>query len=200
MEERVDEIDRRIEALLRSQEKTDEQMRKTDEEMRAMWSKTDEEIRKTNKSVAGISDGFARMSEGFAIASIEEVFNGLGIYINTTLPRARRRRNGRELELDLLNLARNEDDGRELVVLAEVKTYLKAEDVNDFIGDIRRFYDFFEEYRARELIGAIAFMNYAGGAKEYAEKKGFYLLNVSQDIMKLANKEGFEPKLFRYIV
>lgn len=32
--------------------------------------KTDEEIRKVNKMVAGINDGFSRMTEGFAIASI----------------------------------------------------------------------------------------------------------------------------------
>ncbi|MDI6791647.1 MAG: hypothetical protein QME81_02095 [bacterium] len=187
--------------LQEAQKRTDEQLRKTDEEIRKTDEeirKTSEEIRKVNKSVAGISDGFGRMTEGFAIVSIEEVFKNLGIYINTTLPRAKRRKNGESLELDLLNLAKSEGDKKELVIVAEVKTYLRTEDIDNLIQDILKFYEFFEEYRARELIGVIAFMNYAKGAKEYAEKNGFYLLSCSEDLMKLANKEGFKPKLWRY--
>ncbi|MEW5766724.1 MAG: hypothetical protein AB1797_03735 [bacterium] len=205
IEEMVEENTKWITKFREAQEKTDEQLRKTDEQLRktdeeikAMARKTDEEIRKVNKSVAGISDGFGRMTEGFAIASIEEVFKGLGIYINRTFPRARSRKNGGELELDLLGLAESEVDKKELAIVVEVKTYLRTEDVNNFIEDIPRFYDFFEEYRSRELIGVIAFMNYATGAKEYAEKNGFYLLFCSEDLMKLSNKEGFKPKLWRY--
>lgn len=130
--------------------------------------------------MVGISDGFGRMTKGFTIAFIEEAFKSLRININKTFPRARSRRNGNELEIDLLNLVKN---GREeLVIVVEMKTYLRTEDINDFLSDISKFYDFFEEYKDRKLIGVIAFMNYASGAKEYAEKNGFY---CSEDLMSL---------------
>ncbi|MEW6619155.1 MAG: hypothetical protein AB1422_07415, partial [bacterium] len=158
--------------------------------------RTDAEIRKVNKSVAGISDGFGRMTEGFALASIEEVFKKLGIHINKTLPRVRSRRNGDHLEIDLLNVAKS--DKKEMVIIVEVKSYLRTEDVNDFLNDISKFYDFFEEYRDKEIIGVIAFMNYATGAKEYAEKRGFYLLFCSEDLMKMVNKKGFTPQVWSY--
>lgn len=63
--------------------------------------------------MTGISDGFGRMTEGFAIAFIEEAFKNLVININKIFPRARSRKNGNELEIDFLNLAKN---GREELV------------------------------------------------------------------------------------
>ncbi|MDI6794314.1 MAG: hypothetical protein QME81_15860, partial [bacterium] len=120
------------------------------------------------------------------------------IPISTTLPRAKRRKNGETLELDLVNLAKSEYDEKELVIVVEVKTYLHARDVDDLIQNILKFYEFFDEYRAREVVGVIAFMNYTTGAKDYAEKNGFYLLSCSEDLMKLDNKKGFKPKLWKY--
>lgn len=85
-----------------------------------------------------------------------------------------------------------------MAITVEIKTYLKVQDVDDFIKDMLMFYEFFEEYRDKELIGAIAFMNCAKEAKKYAEKNGFYLLSCSEDLMKLVNNKGFKPNLFRY--
>jgi len=191
-----EEVQRFIKNTNEQFRKTDEEIRKTSEEIQRLTKKTDEEIRKVNKLVAGISDGFGRMSEGFALASIEEVFKRLGIHINKTLSRVKSRKNGDHLEIDLLNVAKSEK--KELIILVEVKSYLRSQDVNDFLNDISRFYDFFEEYRGKEMIGAIAFMNYAVGAKEYAEKNGLYLLFCSEDLMKMVNKKGFTPQVWRY--
>lgn len=58
--------------------------------------KTDEEIRKVNKMVAGINDGFSRMTEGFAIASIEEIFKKQKMYIDITFSRTKKRKKGKE--------------------------------------------------------------------------------------------------------
>jgi len=195
---RMREIQETHRKFLEEQKKTDAEIRKTHEQIKILSQKTDAEIYKVSKLVAGISDGFGRMTEGFALASIEEVFKGLGIYIYRTLPRAKSRKNGKEVEFDLVNLAKRKEDKKELVLLTEVKTYLRIKDVDGFKQNISKFYEFFEEYRARELIGIIAFMNYVKGAKEYAEKNGFYLLFCSEDLMKLSNTEGFKPKLWRY--
>ncbi|MEW6481535.1 MAG: hypothetical protein AB1397_00760 [bacterium] len=203
LSEEQKKTDEQLKSLIEDQKKTDEQQRKTDEqlkrtdeELRAMFKKTDEEFEKTRKLVKGISDGWGRLTEGYAIASIGKIFNAIGIPIEGTSVRVRKKKGEEELEIDLINLARR--NGKKIIIPVEVKTYLKVDDVNDFLKDINNFYEFFEEYKDFDLIGALAFMNPSAGAKKYAERKGIYLLSLSEDTMTLANKEGFKPKVWRY--
>jgi len=184
-----------IRELHESHRKTDEEIkslaRKTDEQLR----KTDREIEKVNKLVAGVTDGWGRLTESLAIASVGEAFRQVGLEVVETSPRVWRRRDGEEMDLDLLATAKK---GRKYITLmVESKSTLRVKDVDALIGEIERFFKFFPEYRRRELIGAICYMSADKGVRVYAERKGFYLLSFSGEVMVLKNTEGFHPRLWK---
>ncbi|MEW5768529.1 MAG: hypothetical protein AB1797_13130 [bacterium] len=222
----AEENQREIRALLEgtkelreSQKKTDEQIRKTDAEIDKRLDKltlevdrvskgldklgvevdrVSKEVDKVNKSVAGISDGWGRFMEGLVRPGVEEAFNALGMDISTfSATRIRRRINGQGMELDLIQPAKRE--GIDILLVVEVKTYLRTEDVHNFLDKLGRFYEFFEEYRDRRIIGVMAFMNYVEESKLYAERQGFYILAPSGETVTIQNSPGFEPKVWRYV-
>ncbi|MEW6618795.1 MAG: hypothetical protein AB1422_05545 [bacterium] len=191
------------EELREAQKKTDEQLKKTDEELRAMFKKREEEQKKVDKqienllkSVDGVTKGIGRIPEGLAFASFKRIFKGLGMSIEWTNPNLRRRCNGKEMEIDILSLVKK--DNQNFIISIEAKVYLTIKDVGDLLEDIKNFYNFFPEYRDIPLIAGLAFTNYAENAKVYAEKKGIYLLSLSDDTMTLANSKDFNPKVWVY--
>jgi len=185
------DIDIRIEKLLRAQEKTDEQMRKTDERQK----KTDEEIKKVNKLVAGVTDGWGRMTESLALASIEEILYREGFKELKMFPRPKSLKDGLIMELDLLVAALK---GKErVVIVVEDKTRLRVKDVRDLEENIRRLPDFFEDYADRGIIGALCYLSGEKEAQRYAQRRGFFLISFSGDVMELKNLKGFVPKIFR---
>lgn len=188
MTARAHEFDRMIRELHESQ-------KKTDEEIKFLARKTDREIENVNKLVAGISDGWGRLTESLAIASAGEAFRQVGLEIVETSPRVWRRRDGEEMELDLLATAKK---GRKHITLVvESKSTLRVKDIDAVLDDMRKFFIFFPEYRRRELIGAICYMSADKGVRVYAERRGLYLLSWSGDVMVLKNSEGFRPRMWR---
>ncbi|MEW6619843.1 MAG: hypothetical protein AB1422_11005 [bacterium] len=195
-DEQLKKTDEQLKKTDEQLKKTDEQLKKTDEELRAMFKKTDKEFEKTRKLVAGISDGWGRLTEGMALVSLTEAFSKRGIKIIQTFPRALSHMNGNTLELDLLSIARGEN--QDYVIIVEVKTYFEPRDINDALEDISSFYEFFPKYNDLPVIGAIAYMNPSHDAVRIAEKEGFYLLSLKEDTMVLKNKVDFKPKVYKY--
>jgi hypothetical protein len=76
------------------------------------------------------------------------------------------------------------------VIVVEVKTTLKVEDVNDFIIEkLSRFFEFFPKYkgpdsrdpakREMKLYGAVAGIKIEESADRYAYRKGLFVLTLS---------------------
>jgi hypothetical protein len=88
------------------------------------------------------------------------------------------------MEIDIL--ATNKDS----VIVVEVKTTLKVEDVNDFIIEkLSRFFEFFPKYKGPDsrdpvkremtLYGAVAGIRIEESADRYAYRKGLFVLTLS---------------------
>lgn len=201
-------IEKAIRELVASQKKTDEQqkkteemLKKTDEEITKLTRKTDAEITKLlrtqeniNKQVANITDSWGKFVEGFIEPSIPELFSRYGIKDTSIFPRAKSHKNGEELEVDILAVSKKEDN---IVIAVEAKTTLGIRDVNDCISDLNKFFDFFDVYSGRKLIGVVCGIRLPGGVAKYAEKKGLYIMRPSGENMTILNRKGFRPKIWK---
>ncbi len=101
------------------------------------------------------------------------------------------RRGGEELEIDLLLV-----DGEALIVV-EVKSTLRVKDVRKFLADLKRFPDFFPEYRGYRLFGAVAAMGIDESADRYAYRQGLFVLTMGREgLVTLRNDDAFQPQDF----
>jgi RecB family endonuclease NucS len=120
-----------------------------------------------------------------------KLFQERGAPVTGTVQRAKQRKDGEEMEIDIL--AKNS----EAVVAVEVKTTLKVADVDDFLAELPRFHEFFDEYRGLKLYGAVAGVNIEEKADRYAYKNGLFVLTLSgAGTVVILNNEKFVPKDF----
>ena len=178
--------------LRESQRKTEESQRETDEQMR----ETDEQMKETDKRIRQVTDGFGKFTEGLVEPNVLPLFKELGIKITGTGTRVKRHYNGETMEVDILATGRM-NKRENVIIFIEAKTDPTQRDIKDEIKHIGEFPKFFNEYRGRCVIGAIAGMKITKGVKEYAEKKGFYVLAPSGDTMAILNKKEFKPRIWR---
>jgi len=125
----------------------DERFKEVSREFEKRSKETDKKINK----VAGLFDSqWGKLMESLAEGGILKLFRERGIDVYQIYQRAKSRRNGRHLEIDLLLV--NDTD----VVAVEVKTILKADHVRDFLEDMAEFPEFFHHHRDSKIYGAVA--------------------------------------------
>jgi len=83
-----------------------------------------------------------------------------------------------------------------LVFLNSTKTTLRNRDVDSFIGEITEFRDFFPVHSNKKIIGILAALNINDAQLKYAEKKGFLVIGVGQQLMEIKNGTAFKPKFW----
>jgi hypothetical protein len=84
--------------------------------------------------------------------------------------------------------------GVDLVCLNGTKSSLRSADVDQFIGDIDGFRTFFPEQRQLPVVGILASLAVEESVLNYAEKTGFVVPAVGDQVMEVKNRSGFEPK------
>jgi Holliday junction resolvase len=115
--------------------------------------------------------------EALVEPSVLRLFQERGIQVIDTAQRLKTTKNGEQMEIDIL--ATNEDS----VIVIEVKTTLKVEDVNYFIEKLSRFFEFFPKYKGMKLYGAVAGIRIEEMADRYAYRKGLFVLTLSGEGM-----------------
>ena len=100
------------------------------------------------------------------------------------------RRNGEDYEFDIVA-----GNGAEVVVV-EVKTTLRSEDVTHFLGKLRRFTVYEPRYRGERIYGAVAYLKADGAVTKYAERQGLFVIRATGDSASIINAEDFEPAVF----
>ncbi len=138
-----------------------------------------------------------------------ELANKLGTLVEDlvypSLPRILRETLGREI-LDLgARRKRRLADGRvkefdavavmtDLIGLNSTKATLISADVDRLIEDIGTFREFFPEHRELPVVGILATLAVDESVLNYADKTGFLVLAVGDEVMEVKNRPGFEPK------
>jgi len=75
------------------------------------------------------------------------------------------------------------------VILNETKSNPRIEYINDFIGVLKEFYDYFPEYRGKRLVPVFASMYLNDDLVRYLTRNRIYAMAMKEDTMDLLNYE-----------
>ncbi len=198
---RADEYDRRAaeakaEADRRAAEAKDEADRWAAEadrraaEADRRLAKLEKTVANTSRAVDSLTTRWGRFVEELVEPALISLFRGKGIDVKETYSRARVKRQGIAMEIDILAVDETE------VVLVECKSRLSKDDVNEFLEKLSRFKEAFPHYKNYQAYGAVAGIEIDEGVDRYAYKQGLFVIKPSGETVEIINDSGFEPKLW----
>ena len=171
LKESREEFDR---GLKESREEFDKRMKETDRQVKEMFAETNASIRRISIEFIGVT---GHMVEGLVGSSAEKIFQEAGFDLHDrgkNLIRVLAPGN-RQMEVDAM--LGNES----IVVPVEVKEHFTKKKVKRFLHKMETFRDFFPECADKEVIAAVAAINYETGAAELAHEEGLLVIRVSSD-------------------
>ena len=134
---------------------------------------------------------WGRMLEALVEPAALAQFQARGIDVQYTFKRAKVRRNGQTMELDLIL-----ENGSDIVVV-EVKSTLKVVDVQEFLTDLGELLHFFPRYQGMNIYGAVAGLTVDEEADRFAYRRGLFVLGVTGDgVVSIRNDSAFQPQNF----
>ena len=199
--ERVDRLEQAIQdfvtsvgiefnKLYNSQMRTEAELRAFKGEMTSFKDEMRQQNRDMNRKWGDMANKLGTMVEDLVAPSLSRIVEEqLGEIVLDLMPRRKRRLpDGRVKEFDAIAVTSN------LVCLNSTKASLRSADVDSFVTDIGVFREFFPEYGALPVVGILASLAVEDSVLAYAEKQGFLVLAVGDQLMDVQNHPGFEPK------
>ncbi len=186
IEESRRESDKRIEESRRESDRRMEESRKeTEREVEEMLAKTHREVKEmfaeTNASIRRVSVEFLGVTghivEGLVSSSTEKIFKDAGFDLHDSGKNLRRELASEDKQMEVDAMLGNE----KLVVPVEVKANFTKKKVKRFLHKMEMFRKFFPEYADKEVIAAIAAINYEAGVADFAHEEGLLVIRVSSD-------------------
>ena len=175
IEEYRRESDRRIEESRRESDRRIEESRKeTEREVKEMFAETNATIRRVSVEFLGVT---GHIVEGLVSSSTEKIFKDAGFDLHDSGKNLRRElaSEGNQMEVDAML------GNEKLVVPVEVKANFTEKKVKRFLHKMEMFRKFFPEYADKEVIAAIAAINYEAGVADFAHEEGLLVIRVSSD-------------------
>ena len=88
-------------------------------------------------------------------------------------------------------------NGQELIVI-EVKTTLRKNDVDDLLEKLKDFKHFFKQYKNYKFYGAVAGLKLDEASDKYAYRKGLFVLQAfgEENHIRILNDSKFKPVNF----
>ena len=169
--------------LKASSEEFDRRLQESDRTM-AELKRT---VAETTRAVNSLTTRWGRFVEELVEPAILKLFQGKGIDVKEVYPRARVKRQGIAMEIDILAV-----DDTELV-LVECKSRLSKDDVDEFLEKLTRFKTAFPHYQNYQAYGAVAGIEINEGIDRYAYKKGLFVIKPSGDTVAIINDDNFQP-------
>ena len=180
------ETDLRMQETGRQMQETDRQMRETDRRIRELERLT----REQSKQISGIGNKFGYFTEGLALPSMERILTEQ-FGMTTIMPRARTRKNGEEIEIDVLATA---NEGINLAMVVEVKSRVRMEGIEQLQRIVSRFREIHPEHRDKAVMGILAGVDWDRGVQAKAREAGFLTASIRDEIFTLTTPEGFEAR------
>jgi len=184
-----------IEELKESQKKTDEQMKETNKQIKTL-----------TKAISELNEVWKNLREKVVMVSysIEDALKELGFKIEYIIANVRESIDSESIDIEINILA---GGGKEVIVV-EVKTTLKVEDVENFIKKFRDklstcFPEFGESFAFAsfegkyKIYGAVAGLKLQKGVDKFAIKNGLWVFRYKdKGKFEVLNPKGFKPRVF----
>ena len=153
--------------------------------------KRQKETNRQMKKLAGLfTSQWGKLMESLVEGDLVPLLQARGISVQSTHPRVRGRRNGEHYEFDILA-----GNGEEMVVV-EVKTTLKVDDVKQFLEKLNKFTEYEPVYLGKQVYGAVAYLRTEQDSELYAERQGLYVIRATGNSASIINTEDFRPRVF----
>ena len=185
-----EETDRRMQKTDLQMKETDRRMQETDRRMQEtdlQMKETDRKLKEVTKAIGRLGNRLGEFVEEMVRPAVVRLFQQRGIAVHQVFRGAYAERDGDAMEIDLLVV--NSVD----VVLVEVKSELKADDVKEHISRLERFKKLFPQYAGFRVMGAVAGMVVAEETARFAYRQGLFVLAQSGDTVVIRNDAGFKP-------
>ena len=168
-ERRRKEAEQQMKELREQMKDTDRRLKKTDELFNSQWGK---------------------LLESLVEGDLIPLLRARDIEVESTHPRVSGRRNGDHYEFDILAI-----NGQEVVVV-EVKTTLRSEDVTHFLGKLARFTEYEPVWTGKKIFGAVAYLKTDAFVQAYAERQGLFVIRATGSSASIINQADFQPRVF----
>lgn len=163
---------------------TDKQLAETDkrnDEIKKLLEEASKERKETERILREMSIQFmgrtGHIVEGLLSSSAEKVFQEAGLDLHNHGKNLRRKRKAENKQMEVDVLLSND----EIAVPIEVKTNCTKGDVHKFLHQMELFRDLFPECADKEVIAAIAAINYENGVDTLAHEVGLLVIRVNSD-------------------
>ncbi len=196
----IQENDRKFEKWRREAEEQREEERKASEELREKERKASEKLREKErkedaKRILDLEKLFTtqwgKLMETLVEGDLINILKDKGFDVSETATRQKgRRKDGGTFEFDIIAFNGND------VVIVEVKTTLRLDDVKEFIYKLNHIKEWSPRYTENRIIGAMAWLTAESNAETMAEKRGFYNIRATGNSAFITNADNFQPKIW----
>jgi hypothetical protein len=174
---------------------TDKKFKETDRLLTDKFQETDRKFQETDKKIKELANLFTtqwgKLVESLVEPACLQLFQSRGIEIGQSYQNVKARHGNKDIECDIVLV-----NSVELVVV-EVKTTFRPEDVNEFTEKLATFKVFFPQYKGYNVLGATAALKYEGQSDKYAYRQGLFVLrSTGEGIIKIVNDNLFVPKAY----
>ena len=166
---------------------TAKQMREGDREVDRQMQETDKKLKKLERL---FNDQWGKLVEALVEGAVVRVFNERGIAVQHTSMRNKGNYQGRAWEVDIV--AKNGD----IVLIIEVKTTLRPDDVKDFLEKLPHIKTWMREHANNTVYGAMAYLSANAGAEKMAQNKGLFVIRAAGDSAYLENPPEFVARVY----
>ena len=166
-------------------QETDRKFQETDRLLSEKFKETD---KKLNKLERLFTSQWGKLVESLVEGDILTLLNQRGIKVTDTIKRRKGRRDGIDYEFDIIGI-----NGSEIVIV-EVKTTLRPEDIKHFLKKIKQAKNWMPECTDKKIYGAVAFISEDAGTAALAEKNGLFVIRATGDSASIVNADDFVPK------
>jgi hypothetical protein len=205
-DKKFQETDRKFQETDRKFQATDKKFQETDRkfqeskaehdrisaETAAQMKETDRIVKELSKNIGGVNNSLGDMAEGLMASDLYETFAALGLDFDqfTGNYKLKERKTGRVLaEVDMLLI------NGTIAMVVEVKTQMTRGDVDKHIKRMEILRNKPNSlFTNRKMYGAMASVKTSKVARQYARDKGFFVIELTGNAIKIDVPEGFEPK------
>lgn len=164
------ELDARFAETDRQLKETDRQLKETDRQLK----ETSLEVKRLSHQLSGTT---GHIVEGLVSSSTEKLFEKAGLVLHNSGKNLKRSLPSENIAMEVDVLLSNE----ELAVPIEVKANCTKDNVRRFLHQMSHFRRLFPEYDGKEVIAAIAAINYEKGVAELAHREKLLVIRVNSD-------------------
>ena len=187
------ENDLQIKELLRSQQETDRRFQETNQNIKELLDAqkdTDRKFQDTDRKLNQLEKLFTsqwgKLMESLVEGDLVHLLTQRGIPIADTTTRLKGKRpDGGNYEFDLIA-----HDGEEMVVV-EVKTTLRPDDVKNFMDKLDHLKAWIPRYAHNRIYGAMAWLTADAGAEAMVENRGLFSIRATGDSAQILNPPDF---------